>query len=46
MPVAMAIGLAALSFFLLSGAMPPELFVQRMVAVTHSFPLLAVPFFI
>lgn len=46
MPVAMAIGLAALSFFLLSGAMPPELFVQRMVAVTHSFPLLAVPLFV
>lgn len=45
-PVAMAIGMAALSFFLLSGAMPPELFVQRMVAVTHSFPLLAVPLFV
>lgn len=45
-PVAMAIGMAALSFFLLSGAMPPEIFVQRMVAVTHSFPLLAVPLFV
>ncbi|MBY6144733.1 TRAP transporter large permease [Mameliella alba] len=45
-PVAMSIGMAALSFFLLSGAMPPEIFVQRMVAVTHSFPLLAVPLFV
>lgn len=45
-PVAFAIGIAALSFFLLQGAMPPELFVQRLVAVTHSFPLLAVPLFV
>ncbi len=45
-PVAIAIGIAALSFFLISGAMPPELFVQRIVAVTHSFPLLAVPLFV
>lgn len=45
-PVAFSIGIAALAFFLLSGAMPPELFVQRIVAVTHSFPLLAVPLFV
>ncbi|MFY0647622.1 TRAP transporter large permease [Sulfitobacter geojensis] len=45
-PVALAIGMAALSFFLISGAMPPEIFVQRIVAVTHSFPLLAVPLFV
>lgn len=45
-PVALAIGMAALSFFLVSGAMPPEIFVQRIVAVTHSFPLLAVPLFV
>jgi tripartite ATP-independent transporter DctM subunit len=45
-PVAFAIGMAALSFFLFAGALPPELFVQRMVAVTHSFPLLAVPLFV
>jgi tripartite ATP-independent transporter DctM subunit len=45
-PVAIAIGMAGLSFFVVSGAMPPELFVQRMVAVTHSFPLLAVPLFV
>mgnify|MGYP002700611544 CR=1 FL=1 len=45
-PVAIAIGMAGLSFFLMSGAMPPELFIQRIVAVTHSFPLLAVPLFV
>lgn len=45
-PVAFAIGIAALSFFLISGTIPPELFVQRIVAVTHSFPLLAVPLFV
>ncbi|WP_025769261.1 TRAP transporter large permease [Thioalkalivibrio sp. HK1] len=45
-PVALAIGIAALSFFLISGTVPPEIFVQRMVAVTHSFPLLAIPLFI
>lgn len=44
-PVALAIGMAALSFFLTSGT-PPELLVQRAVAVTHSFPLLAVPLFV
>ena len=44
-PVAIAIGMAALMFFL-QGASPPEIFVQRIVAVTHSFPLLAVPLFV
>jgi tripartite ATP-independent transporter DctM subunit len=46
LPVAFAIAIAALSFFLISGAMPPEIFIQRIVAVTHSFPLLAVPLFV
>lgn len=46
LPVAFAIGIAGLYFFLSSGAMPPEIFVQRLVAVTHSFPLLAVPLFV
>lgn len=45
-PVAIAIGLAGLFFFLFADAMPPELFIQPMVAVTHSFPLLAVPLFV
>jgi len=45
-PVGLAIGMAGLSFFLVSGAMPAEIFIQRMVAVTHSFPLLAIPLFV
>lgn len=45
-PVAFAIGIAALSFFMLMGPMPPELFIQRLVSVTHSFPLLAIPLFV
>ena len=45
-PVAFAIGIAAVSFFLLAQGVQIEAFIQRLVAVTHSFPLLAVPFFI
>lgn len=45
-PVAFAIAMAALVFFVHSGVMPHEIFIQRMVAVTHSFPLLAVPLFV
>ncbi|MDZ5697878.1 TRAP transporter large permease [Chelativorans sp. M5D2P16] len=44
--VAFAIGIAALAFFVVSGAMPVQVFVQRFIAATQSFPLLAVPFFI
>ncbi|SFU18308.1 TRAP transporter large permease [Sedimentitalea nanhaiensis] len=44
--VAFAIAIASLSFFMMSSGVPQELFIQRFVAVTHSFPLLAVPFFI
>lgn len=46
LPVAFAIGMAALVFFLTSGSVPPEIFIQRSVSATHSFPLLAVPLFI
>lgn len=45
-PVAIALAVAALSFFLAAQGVPIRLFVQRFVAVTESFPLLAVPFFI
>ncbi len=45
-PVGFAIGMAGLVFFLFSAGMPPELYVQRIVAVTHSFPLLAIPLFV
>lgn len=46
MPVAFAIGIASLSYFLLEPNLPVEITTQRMVAGTQSFPLLAVPFFI
>ncbi|WGF88707.1 TRAP transporter large permease [Marinivivus vitaminiproducens] len=45
-PVAFAMAMAALSFFLLSAGPPLTIFVQRLTAATDSFPLLAVPFFI
>lgn len=46
MPVAFAIGIASLSYFILEPNLPVEIVTQRMVAGTQSFPLLAVPFFI
>ncbi|MFD1781560.1 TRAP transporter large permease [Fredinandcohnia salidurans] len=46
MPVAFAIGIGSLSFFLFESNLPMEIVTQRMVAGTQSFPLLAVPFFI
>ena len=47
MPVAFAIGIAGVSFFLLpSTFLPDSTAVQRIVAASQSFPLLAVPLFI
>ncbi|MDO6667536.1 TRAP transporter large permease [Paracoccus sp. 1_MG-2023] len=47
MPVAFAIGIAGTSYFLLpSTFLPDSTSVQRIVAVSQSFPLLAVPLFI
>lgn len=45
-PVAFALMLAAIPVFVLTGTMPPTVAIQKMVATTQSFPLLAVPFFI
>jgi tripartite ATP-independent transporter DctM subunit len=45
-PISFAIAISALSFFLASGEMPLNIFVQKMVAVTDSYPLLAIPFFV
>ena len=45
-PVAIALAAGALTFFMAAQGVPIRLFVQRLVAVTESFPLLAVPFFI
>lgn len=45
-PIAFAIAISALSFFLASGDVPLNIFVQKMVTATDSYPLLAVPFFV
>jgi tripartite ATP-independent transporter DctM subunit len=45
-PVAFAIAIAALSFFLVGGEVPLNIFVQKMVTATDSYPLLAIPFFV
>ena len=45
-PIAFAIAIAALSFFFLETGLPLEIFVQKIVSATGSYPLLAVPFFV
>ncbi len=45
-PVGYAITISSLVYFLYTIGLPPAVFVQKMVSSTHSFPLLAVPFFI
>ncbi|MEN9761090.1 MAG: sialic acid transporter permease protein SiaT [Pseudomonadota bacterium] len=45
-PIAFAIAISALSFFLLDGGVPLNIFVQKMVSATDSYPLLAIPFFV
>ena len=45
-PVAFAMAVAALAFFLQGEGPPMGIYVQRLVAATDSYPLLAVPFFI
>jgi len=45
-PVALSLAIAALVFFLGGSGVPVEMFVQRMLSATESFPLLAIPFFI
>ncbi len=45
-PVAFAIAMSALSFFFLADGLPIDIFFQKMVAATESYPLLAVPFFV
>ena len=47
MPVAFAIGIASMVYFLLPTTFPPDsIAVQRIVASSQSFPLLSVPLFI
>ncbi len=45
-PVAFAIAISALSFFFVAEGLPLDIFFQKMVAATDSYPLLAVPFFV
>jgi tripartite ATP-independent transporter DctM subunit len=45
-PIAFAIAISALSFFLVDGEVPLNIFVQKMVTATDSYPLLAIPFFV
>jgi tripartite ATP-independent transporter DctM subunit len=45
-PVAYAIAIAGLSFFMMVQGTQTEAFIQRMVSATQSFPFLAIPFFI
>ena len=45
-PISFAIAISALSFFLIDGEVPLNIFVQKMVTATDSYPLLAIPFFV
>jgi tripartite ATP-independent transporter DctM subunit len=45
-PVAFAIAIGALTFFIAESGIPTYIFVQKLISPTISFPLLAVPFFI
>ncbi|MDH3663497.1 MAG: TRAP transporter permease, partial [Alphaproteobacteria bacterium] len=46
MPIAFAIGIPASLYFIVEPSLMFPIAVQRMIAGTQSFPLLAVPFFI
>ena len=46
MPVAFATGIAGFVFFVVDGAMPLSIGVQKIASMSQSFPLLAVPFFV
>lgn len=46
MPVAFAIGVAAIIFYLAPGTVPTAIAIQKIVSATQSFPLLAVPLFV
>lgn len=45
-PIAIAIAASALIFFLTQNTYPAEIFPQQLISGIHSFPFLAVPFFI
>jgi TRAP-type transport system large permease protein len=45
-PLAFAIGISSILFFLFEPGLPMVIPVQRMVSGVQNFPLLAVPFFV
>lgn len=46
-PIAMSMGIGAIAYFVFKGdELPLELFAQRLISPTDSFPLLAVPFYV
>jgi tripartite ATP-independent transporter DctM subunit len=45
-PIAFAIAISALCFFFLTDGVPLQIFIQKIVSATESYPLLAVPFFV
>ena len=45
-PIAFAIAISALAFFFLTDGVPLQIFIQKIVSATESYPLLAVPFFV
>lgn len=45
-PIALAIAMAALSYFFIGDGLPIPVYIQKIAQATDSFPLLAVPFFI
>ncbi|MTI61936.1 MAG: TRAP transporter large permease [Firmicutes bacterium] len=46
MPLAFTIGISSALFFLFNPFLPFSIVIQRMVAATQNYPLLAVPFFV
>jgi tripartite ATP-independent transporter DctM subunit len=46
MPLGFAIAISSISYFFFEPSLPFSIAVQRMVATTQSFPLLAIPFFV
>lgn len=46
LPIAFAIGIAGITFFLFSATVPLSIAVQQVATASQSFPLLAVPFFV
>ncbi len=46
MPLAFTVGIAGMSYFMMSDTLPMSIAVQKVASASQSFPLLAVPFFV